>query len=156
MTVKAIPEGYHSLTIYLSIAEAAQAIDFYRRAFDAVEESRLDGPGGMVAHAELRIGDTRLMLSQPCSQGPLGTLQPDSLPPFGLHLYVEDVDARFQQAVDAGATVVNPVSNQFYGDRTGTLKDPFGQFWFMATHVEDLTPEQIKARAEEMFRQSPA
>lgn len=156
MTVKAIPEGYHSLTIYLSIVDAAQAIDFYRRAFDAVEESRLDAPGGKVAHAELRIGDTRMMLSEPCSQGPFGTLQGDSPPPFGLHLYVEDVDARFQQAVDAGATVINPVSDQFYGDRTGTLKDPFGHLWFVATHVEDLTPEHIKARAEEMFRQPPA
>lgn len=151
MTVQAIPEGYHSLTLYLGITGAARAIDFYRRAFDAIEESRLDGPNGTVGHAELRIGDTRLMISDPCGQGPLGSLEPGSTPSFGVHLYVEDADARFQQAIDAGADVVSPVSDQFYGDRTGTLKDPFGLIWFVATHIEDLTLEQIQARAQEMF-----
>ncbi|RRV06892.1 VOC family protein [Pseudomonas sp. v388] len=154
MTVKAIPEGYHSLTVYLGVVGAAHAIDFYRKAFDAVEEFRLDAPDGKVGHAELRIGDTRLMISEPCPDGPFSGLDSSGKPPFGLHLYVEDVDARFQQAIDAGAEVVRPVTHQFYGDRTGTLKDPFGHLWFVATHVEDLTPEQIRSRAQEMF-QSP-
>jgi PhnB protein len=156
MTVNAIPEGYHSLTVYLSVTGASQAIDFYRKAFDAVEEFRLDAPDGKVGHAELRIGDTRLMISEPCSEGPMGSLEAGSKPPFGLHLYVENVDARFQQAIDAGAEVVRPVSDQFYGDRTGTLKDPFGHLWFIATHIEDLTPEQIRSRAREMFEQPQA
>lgn len=156
MTVKAIPEGYHSLTVYLGVIGAAEAIDFYRNAFGAIEESRLDGPGGKVGHAELRIGDTRLMISEPCADGPFSGLEPGSKPPFGLHLYVEDVDARFQQAIDAGAQVVNPVSNQFYGDRTGTLKDPFGNLWFVATHIEDLTSDEIRRRAHDMFGQPQA
>lgn len=151
MTVKAIPEGYHSLTVYLGVAGAAQAIEFYKQAFGAVEEFRLNGPDGRVAHAELRIGDTRLMMSEPCPEGGFGSPDVEGRPAFGLHLYVEDVDARFQQAIEAGGKVVRPVSDQFYGDRTGTLKDPFGHLWFLATHVEDLTPEQIKARAQDMF-----
>jgi PhnB protein len=153
MSVKAIPEGYHNLTVYLSVTGASEAIEFYKNAFNAVEEFRLDGPDGSVGHAELSIGDTRMMISEPCAAGALGALEPGTKPSFGLHLYVENVDARYQQAIDAGGEVVTPVSDQFYGDRMGTLKDPFGNLWFIATHTEDLTPEQISARAGEMFAQ---
>lgn len=156
MNVKAIPEGYHSLTAYLSVEHAAQAIEFYTRAFDAVEAFRLDMPDGRVGHAELSIGNSRLMLSESCSQGPLGAPDPASKPAFGMHLYVDDVDTCFRQAIDAGAQEVSAVSDQFYGDRSGTLKDPYGHFWFIATHKEDLTHEQIHERARQMLDSSQA
>ena len=151
MTVKPVPEGYHSITPYLGIDKAAEAIEFYKKAFAATEVMRLAMPDGGIGHAELRIGDSAIMLGTPCDQGPLSN--PDASPSVGLHLYVNDVDQSFRQAIDAGATVVSEVKDQFYGDRTGTLKDPYGHLWFLATHKEDLTQEQIKQRAQEMFSQ---
>ncbi|MCB1870200.1 MAG: VOC family protein [Gammaproteobacteria bacterium] len=151
MPVKSIPEHYHSVTPYLSIKGANEAIEFYKRAFDAVEQFRMPTPGGEIGHAELQIGDSRIMMSDPCGESPIPS--PDTLggSSIGLHLYVEDVDKIFAQAVNAGATELKPVENQFYGDRMGTLKDPFGHIWFLSTHVEDLTPEEIGRRAEALF-----
>jgi len=151
MSVKPIPEGYHSITPYLGILKAAEAIEFYKKAFGATQVMRLDMPDGRVGHAELRIGDSAIMLGTPCDQGPLS--DPDNAVAVGLHLYVTDVDKSFQRALDAGAKAVSEVKNQFYGDRSGTLKDPYGHVWFLATRKEDLTEEQIKQRAMEMFSQ---
>jgi PhnB protein len=156
MAVKTIPDGYHSVTPYLSIKGAAEAIAFYKRAFDAVETSRLTMPSGEVGHAELRIGDSVLMLADACDEGGFRSPQALGGSSIGLHVYVEDVDAQFEQAIAAGAKSIKPVQDQFYGDRTGTLEDPFGHVWFLATHKEDLSPEEIDKRAEAMFRQGSA
>src|SRR5688572_5566328 len=125
MTVKSIPEGYHSVTPYLSIQGAADAIEFYKRAFNATEMFRLVAPGGTIVHAEIRIGDSPIMLADPCETGSFRSPQSLGGSSIGLHVYVEDVDALFAQAIDAGAKSVRPVQDQFYGDRTGTLEDPF-------------------------------
>lgn len=151
MNVKAIPDGYHSLTPYMGIDKAGEAIDFYKKAFGATQVMRLDMPDGRVGHAELRIGDSSLMLGTPCDQ--MALRNPDEHTSIGLHLYVEDVDAQFQRAVDAGATAVSEPKDQFYGDRSASVKDPFGHLWFLATHKEDLTEEQIRQRAMELFKQ---
>lgn len=153
MTVKVIPDGYHSVTPYLSIKGAADAIEFYKRAFNATERMRLDMPGGEIGHAEIEIGNSAIMLADPCEEGQF--LNPQSLggSSVGLHVYVEDVDALFAQAVAAGAEATEAVKDQFYGDRTGTLKDPFGHVWFLATHKEDLSEEEMKQRATAMFEQ---
>lgn len=148
MSVKPIPEGQHRITAYMGITNASAAIDFYIRAFGAEELFRLDGPGGRVGHAELRIGDSRLMLADPCDQAPFGNSAGSAI---AMHLYVEDVDAQFAQAIEAGGEVVNAVQDQFYGDRSGSLRDPFGILWFVATHKEDLSPEEIRRRAAQMF-----
>ncbi|KWV86004.1 MULTISPECIES: VOC family protein [Pseudomonas] len=151
MNVKAIPDGYHSLTPYMGIDKAGEAIEFYKKAFGATQVMRLDMPDGRVGHSELRIGDSSLMLGTPCDQ--MALRNPDEHTSIGLHLYVEDVDAQFQRAVDAGATVVSEPKDQFYGDRSASVKDPFGHLWFLATHKEDLTEEQIRQRAMELFKQ---
>lgn len=151
MNVKAIPDGYHSLTPYMGIDKAGEAIEFYKKAFGATQVMRLDMPDGRVGHAELRIGDSSLMLGTPCDQ--MALRNPDEHTSIGLHLYVEDVDAQFQRAVDAGATVVSEPKDQFYGDRSASVKDPFGHLWFLATQKEDLTEEQIRQRAMELFKQ---
>ncbi|WP_073521790.1 VOC family protein [Pseudomonas fluorescens] len=151
MNVKAIPDGYHSLTPYMGIDKAGEAIEFYEKAFGATQVMRLDMPDGRVGHAELRIGDSALMLGTPCDQ--MALRNPEEHTSIGLHLYVDDVDAQFQRAVDAGATVVSEPKDQFYGDRSASVKDPFGHLWFLATHKEDLTEAQIRQRAMEMFKQ---
>jgi PhnB protein len=156
MTVKAIPDGYHSVTPYLSIRGAAQALEFYQRAFNATELFRLVAPSGEIGHAEIRIGDSAIMLADPCEEGSFRHPQSLGGSSVGLHLYVEDVDALFAQAVAAGAKTIRAVQDQFYGDRTGTLEDPFGHVWFLATHKEELTPEEINQRAEALFRQRGA
>jgi PhnB protein len=153
MKVNPIPEGCHSVTPYLMIKGASEAIEFYKRAFDATELFRLDAPNGMVGHAEIKIGDTSLMLADPCEEGAFRSPQSLGGSSVALHLYVEYVDAQFAQAVNAGAKVVKPVQDQFYGDRTGTLEDPFGHIWFLATHKEDLTSEEINRRAETLFKE---
>lgn len=156
MTIKTIPDGYHSVTPYLSIKGAAEAIEFYKRAFSATELFRLVAPNGEVGHAEIKIGDSPIMLADPCEEGAFRNPQSLGGSSVGLHVYVEDVDALFVQAVDAGAKAVRPVQDQFYGDRTGTLEDPFGHVWFLATHKEELTPEEINRRAEALFKQGGA
>lgn len=144
MTVPAIPDGYHSLTPYLICKGAADAIDFYKRAFNAEEVMRLDMPGGMIGHAELKIGNSHLMLADACEMASAPPVSGDS--GHGLCLYVDDCDKVFAQALDAGAQEKRPMVDQFYGDRSGTLIDPFGHVWTVATHKEDLTPEQINER----------
>ena len=150
MAVKPIPDGYHTLTPYLIVKEAAKALDFYRAAFGAEEMLRIPGPGGKVGHAEIRIGDSRLMLADEFPD--MGALGPQSLggSPVFLHLYVPDVDSRFRQAVAAGAKVVREVKDQFYGDRSGMVADPFGHLWAIATHKEDISPDELRRRSEAM------
>ncbi|PRA58833.1 MULTISPECIES: VOC family protein [Pseudomonas] len=150
MSVKPIPDGFQCITPYLGIAKAAEAIEFYKKAFGATEVMRLSMPDGTVGHAELRIGGFPIMLGTPCDQGPLRN--PDASPSVGLHLYVADVDKSYLQAINAGGTVVSEVKDQFYGDRSGTLKDPYGHLWFLATHKEELTQAQIEERAKDMFK----
>ena len=152
MSIKPIPDGYHSITPYLTIHGAADAIEFFKRAFGAVEAFRLAAPNGTIGHAEIRIGDSTVMLSDPCEEGPMRSPQVLGGSSVGLHLYCEDVDALFARALEAGAKVVKPVQDQFYGDRTGTLEDPFGHIWFLATHKEDLTAEEIGWRAQAFFQ----
>lgn len=153
MAVKPKPEGYHMVTPYLSIQGAAEAVEFYKRAFDAVEVYRLDTPTGEIGHAELRIGDSVIMLADEGDEVTFRSPRTLGGSSVGLHIYVEDVDYKFVQAVNAGAKVIRPVQDQFYGDRTGTLEDPFGHTWFLATHVEDLTLEEVKQRADALYRQ---
>ncbi len=148
MAVKPVPEGYHTVSPYLAVDDAARAIEFYERALGAKEASRMAAPGGKIAHAELEIGDSRIMLSDPfpgTSTSPPGELGGTSASVF---LYVEDVDAVVQRAVDAGATLTMEVSDQFWGDRFGAFRDPFGHVWSVATHVEDVAPEEMAERAK--------
>ncbi|MEA3193547.1 MAG: PhnB protein [Betaproteobacteria bacterium] len=154
--VKPIPDGYNSVTPYLSIRGAAQAIEFYKKAFGAKEIMRMPGPDGKLGHAEIQIGDSRVMLSDeyppmqfvgPATRG--GTT-------VHIHVYVTNVDAQVKKAVAAGAKVIRPVADQFYGDRLGTIEDPFGHVWHLATHKEDLTKAEMKKRAEKMVKDMQA
>lgn len=151
MAVKPIPDGYHSVTPYLIANDAASAIDFYKKGFGACELMRLVAPDGKVGHAEIRIGDSPVMLSDENLE--MGFRSPRSLGGAGLSMliYVENVDAFFDQAIAAGAKMLRPVQDQFYGDRSGTLEDPFGHVWTVATHIEDLTPEEIDQRSQAYF-----
>ena len=147
MNVPAQPPGYHSVTPYLAVRGAAQAIDFYARAFGATELMRLP-MGGLIGHAEIRIGDSVVMLADEME----GHAGPQTLggTPVSLMIYTDDADATFARAVAAGATVKRPVENQFYGDRSGVLVDPYGHVWSIATHVEDVPPEEIARRLAAM------
>jgi len=149
--VKPIPEGMHSLTPHLVCAGAADAIEFYKKAFNAVEGGRMPGPDGKLMHAMVRIGDSALMLVDEMPQH--GALGPKSLKgsPVTIHLYVNDVDATVAQAVKAGAKVTMPVDEMFWGDRYGQLEDPFGHRWSVATHKRDLTTEQIREGMKAMM-----
>ena len=144
--VKPIPDGYHSITPYLIVDGAAAAIDFYKKVFGASEMMLLPGPAGKVMHAEVKIGDSIVMLADEFPE--MNVQGPASIggSPVGICLYVEDVDATFNKAVDAGATVERPLQDQFYGDRSGTVVDPFGHKWTVCTHIEDLSPEEIQER----------
>jgi PhnB protein len=154
MPVKPIPDGYHSVTPYLVVQGGANAIEFYKKAFGATELMRLNGPDGKIGHAEIRIGDSPVMLAD--EHPHMGVRSPQSLggAAVSLMIYVEGVDAVFQRAVAAGAKELQPLKNQFYGDRSGTVQDPFGHVWTIATHVEDIPPEEIGKRAEEAMKQS--
>lgn len=154
--VKAIPEGYHSVTPYLCVDDAARAIEFYKEAFGATEIMRLEAPGGKIGHAEIRIGDSVIMLADEVPAINFRSPQTLGGPTAHFMIYVEDVDARVERAVAAGATLRRPVKDQFYGDRTGGVEDPFGHHWFIATHIEDLTPEEIKRRMDEEMPQQAA
>lgn len=156
MTVKPIPDGYRRVTPYLSIEGAAAAIEFYQRAFGAIESLRLVIPGGKIGHAEIRIGDSIIMLADQCGTGAFRSPRSLGGSSVALHIYVENVDAQFTQAINAGAKVISPVQDQFYGDRTGTLEDPYGHIWFLASHREDVAPDEIKRRAEALFKQGNA
>jgi PhnB protein len=148
MATKPIPEGYHTLSPYLAVDDAARAIEYYARAFGAKELVRMDGPGGTIGHAELELGDSRIMLSDPFPQA--STRPPKDLggTSASVFMYVEDVDAVVKRAVDAGATVTMEVADQFWGDRFGTITDPFGHVWSIATHVEDVPPDEMAERAK--------
>jgi PhnB protein len=148
MAVKPIPDGYTSVTPYLAVDDAAQAIAYYEKAFGARERGRMEAPDGKIAHAELEIGDSLVMLSDVLPQ--FVTKSPKDLggSSASILLYVEDVDAVVKQAVDAGATVATEVADQFWGDRFGTVIDPYGHAWSIATHVEDVPPEEMAERAK--------
>jgi PhnB protein len=152
MAAKPIPDGYHTATPYLIIRNATEAIEFYKRAFGATERMRMVAPSGEVAHAEIEIGDSPIMLADEMPGAPWRSPQSLGGSPVSLMLYVEDVDALFRQAVDAGGKVERAVQDQFYGDRSGTLIDPFGHVWTLATHKEDVSPEEITRRAEALFK----
>ena len=148
---KPIPEGHRTVTPYLAIKDAARALEFYKRAFGATESYRLAMPDGRIGHAEIRLGDSLIMLSDEFPE--YGGTAPETLggSPVNLHLYVEDVDAFVKRAVDAGAKERKPVADQFYGDRSGQLEDPFGHLWWVATHKEDVAPEEMQKRVQAMF-----
>ncbi len=148
--VKPIPDGYHTLTPYLFIQGAAAAIEFYKKAFNATEIMRMPGPDGKIGHAEIRIGNSAIMLADENLQ--MGARSPKTIggSPMLLHLYVSDVDAQFAQAIAAGAIVTRPIANQFYGDRSGGLEDPFGFAWHLATHIENVPPQEMMRRAAEL------
>jgi PhnB protein len=151
MKTNYIPEGYHTATPYLILTGAARAIEFYQQAFGATELMRLAAPGGKVMHAEIQIGDSRIMLADECPEMDARGPQMIGGTPVSLMLYVKDVDAVTARAVAAGAKLLRPVQDQFYGDRCGTLTDPFGHQWTIATHKEDVSPEEISRRAAAMF-----
>ena len=147
-SVRAIPEGFHSITPALTCKNAAKAIDFYKQVFNAQEIMRMSGPGDSVAHAELQIGDSKVMLGD---EFPGMSKAPDANSPagFSLFVYFENVDSVFDRAVKAGAKVEMPLENQFWGDRYGKVRDPFGHQWGLAQHVEDVAPDEMERRAKE-------
>jgi uncharacterized glyoxalase superfamily protein PhnB len=141
MAVKPVPDGYHTVTPYLIVRDAAGLIDFLQEAFDAQEAVRMDRPDGSVMHAEVRIGDSMVMLAQ--ADDDEQTTSPM------LHLYLDDVDAVYKKALSAGATSLQEPADQFYGDRSAGVEDAFGNQWWLATHVEDVSPEEMQRRTEE-------
>lgn len=154
--VKPIPDGYHSATPYLIIRDAAKALEFYNQVFDAVETHRFSGPDGKIGHAEMKIGNSVIMLSDEHPE--MGYASPQSLggSPVSIMLYVEDCDAMFNRAVRAGATVKDALKDKFYGDRSGSVVDPFGHIWHIATHIEDVSPDEIARRLKEMMKGQPS
>jgi PhnB protein len=144
--VKSIPDGYHSVTPYLIIKGASDAIEFYKKAFGATELFRMPAPGGKVGHAEIKIGDSPIMLADESPE--MGYVGPATLggTPVSIMIYVEDVDTVYNQAIAAGGKELKPLQDQFYGDRSGSLKDPFGHTWHVATHKEDVSPEEMDKR----------
>ena len=149
--VNPIPENYHRVTPYLVVEGAANVIEFYKRCFGATELMRMPAPENRIGHAEIKIGDSTVMLAD---EDPMrGHRSPRNLggSPVSLLLYVEDVDRTVEGAVAAGAKLLRPVENQFYGDRTGGIEDPFGHQWYVATHVEDVSPEEMEKRSEAMM-----
>jgi PhnB protein len=151
---KSIPEGYHSINPYLVVRNAAKAIDFYKKAFSAEERFRMHGPDGRaIMHADLKIGDSIFMLTEESTE--MKSLSPESIggSPVSLYVYVKDVDAVFNQAVSEGATVLQPVRDQFYGDRSGYLRDPFGHLWSLATHKKDLSLDEINKAGLAFFEE---
>ncbi len=149
MPAKPIPEGYHSVTPYLCVDDAAEAIEFYKQAFGATERMRMPAPDGRIAHAELEIGDSVIMLADPFPQSPHKPPKELGGTSTAVFVYVEDVDEVVQQAAHAGAAITMPVEDMFWGDRFGAVADPFGHSWQIATHKEDVSPEEMAARAEE-------
>jgi PhnB protein len=153
MKVKAVPEGYHTITPNLVVQDAPKAIDFYKKAFGAEELVRMPGPDGKVIHAEIKIGDSIVMLAEEMPD--MGTRSPKAYggSSVGFYFYVENVDALWKRAVEAGAKPIMPLMDMFWGDRTGRLEDPFGHSWSPAQHTRDLTPEEIKKGQDAFFAQ---
>jgi PhnB protein len=151
--VKPIPAGYHAVTPYLSIRGAARAIEFYKKAFGAAEVMRMPGPDGKLGHAEIRIGDSRIMLSDEYPEMAFMGPQTRGGSTVHIHLYVRDVDATTARAVAAGAKLIRPIEDKFYGDRTGSIEDPFGHVWHLATHKEDLSMAELRRRAEKAAKE---
>jgi PhnB protein len=153
MSAKAIPDGYHTLTPYMTVRDGARAIEFYKQAFGAVEKGVMKGPDGKIVHAELRIGDSLIMLGDEMPQ--FGSLSPQSIggSGMGLHIYVEGADTAFDRAVKAGASVEMPVTDMFWGDRYGKLVDPFGHKWSIATHVKDVSMEEMEEAQKGFMKQ---
>ncbi len=151
MAVKPVPDGYHTATPYLYVRGGTKALDFYKKAFGATELFRMEGPGGSIGHAEIKIGDSPIMLADESPE--MGARSPEAYggSAVGIMLYVPDVDATVKRAVEAGAKLDRAVENKFYGDRMGSIKDPFGHTWYISTHVEDVPPEEMKRRAEAMM-----
>ena len=151
--VKPIPEGYHSLTPYLVVDGGAEALEYYKKAFGATELFRMEHEG-KIGHAEMKIGDSPFMLADGCAE--MGYKGPKAYggTPVSLMIYVDDCDATYKQAIDAGGTEMKPLQDQFYGDRSGTLTDPFGHVWTVATHKEDVTPEEMDKRLAAMHAKS--
>lgn len=145
-SVKPIPDGYHVITPHLIVDDASRAIDFYKSVFDATELFRMDGPGGKIGHAELRLGDSVIMLADQHPESDVYAPAHYKGSPISLMIYVTDVDAVVKRAVAAGAKITRPVKDQFYGDRSGIIEDPFGHKWSVATHVEDVSPEEMDRR----------
>jgi PhnB protein len=152
--VQPIPAGYHSVTPYLCIDGATEAIAFYKKAFGAKERMRMDAPGGKIGHAEIMIGDSIIMMADEFPEMEFRSPKARGGTPVTLHIYVKNVDQAFPRAIEAGATVKQPVKNQFYGDRSGTLEDPFGHIWHLSTHVEELSMKEIRKRGEEAMKGS--
>jgi PhnB protein len=150
MPVKPIPEGYHSVTPYLIIEGATQALEYYKKAFGATELFRMPAPDGKIGHAEIKIGDSIIMLADEYPE--MGFKGPQGGSPVGLMIYVPDVDTQFKKAIDAGGKVMKPLQDQFYGDRSGTLTDPFGHVWTISTHKEDVSPEEMDRRHQEFVK----
>jgi PhnB protein len=150
--VKPIPEGYHSVTPYLIVKDAGAAIDFYKKAFGATEVLRMEGPGGKIMHAELQIGNSRIMLADENPEIGYPALPEGVRSPVGLMIYVENVDKTAAQATAAGIKTERPVADQFYGDRSGNFIDPFGHRWTIATHVEDVSEEELGRRVTAMAK----
>ena len=152
MAVKPIPDGYHAVTPYLVVDGAAQALEFYKQVFGATEQMRMAAPDGRIGHAEMRIGDSVVMLADEVPD--MGYRGPKAYggSALSLMLYVDDVDATFRRALAAGAIERRAVQNQFYGDRSGTLEDPFGHTWTVSTHVEDIAPDEMARRSEEAMQ----
>lgn len=149
--VLAVPKGYHSITPYLIINNAAEAIDFYKEAFGAKEVMRMEHPSGKIGHAELKIGDAKIMLADEYPEMDARSPQAYGGSPVGIHLYIKNVDTIVEKAVAAGARVIRPVQNMFYGDRSGALEDPYGHKWHVSTHIEDVSTAKMKKRAAELF-----
>lgn len=146
--VDPVPEGFHTITPYMTVKGAPEAIEFYKEAFGATEVGRMEAPGGRIGHAEIKIGDSFVMLADEFPEINFRSPQTLGGPSAQFMIYVEDVDARVEQAVAAGAKLVRPVKDQFYGDRSGGVEDPFGHFWYISTRIENLTLEEIKKRGE--------
>jgi PhnB protein len=155
MSVKPVPDGYHTLTPFLTVRDAARAIEFYKQAFGAVERGVMKGPEGKIMHAELKIGDSIIMLSDEFPE--FGSVSPQTIggSGMGLHIYLDGVDAAFDRAVKAGAQVEMPVMDQFWGDRYGKLKDPFGHKWSIATHTKDLSMDEMKHGMDDAMAKMP-
>jgi PhnB protein len=153
--VRPIPEGFHALTPYITCRDAASAIDYYKKVFGAQEIMRMAGPGGRVIHAELQIGDSRLMLNDECP-GQAVAPSADALPSSSVFVYSDDVDALVARAQEAGSRVDMPPADMFWGDRFGKFTDPYGHRWAVATHVEDVAPEEMQRRSEEAAKQMAA